>query len=224
MILNLSYNYLKSIFKEITNDKKYLQISKTIIEKSYQLTADNGICCVIATDEKDPKRNTHILLGTKIIQEIQPWYLSDEIIWNKTPKDSTLDKDNEKPSPIDFEETTFSQIWILAKQKMFSSRAERLANNKLSKQKEIEIVDSVWFIQPRSQRDYKDILPSELLARLILSYSKPNDLVLDPFAGQCMTALACKSLNRNFLCFTQNKDDLEIGKRRLNEEKLNGYA
>ncbi|CAE6485980.1 site-specific DNA-methyltransferase [Candidatus Nitrosotenuis uzonensis] len=224
VILDLSYKNLKSIFKEITDDKSYLQISKSIIKKSYQLTVDTGICCVVATDEKDPKRNVLNPLGTKVIQDIHPWYLSDEIIWNKTPKDLALNKDREKPSVIDFEELPFSQIWILSKQKVIPSRSERLDNTRLSKQKEIEIVDSVWFIQPKSQLGYKDPLPSELLARLILSYSKPNDLAFDPFAGHCVTALVCKFLNRNFLCFTNNKDNLMIGNRRLKKEKLNGYT
>lgn len=224
MILNLSYNNLKPIFKEITDDTIYLQISKSIIKKSYDLTVDNGMCCVIATDEKDPKTNVLNPLGTKIIQDIGSWHLADEIIWNKTPKDLALNKDQEKPSAIDFEETSFSQIWVLSKQKTIPNRSEMFDKIKLSKQKEIDIIDSVWFIPPKSQLGYKDPLPSELLARLILSYSKLNDLILDPFAGHCMTAITCKFLNRNFLCFTNNKDNLEIGKRRLNEEKLNGYT
>lgn len=217
VILNLSYNDLKPLFEEITGDKSYLQTSKSIIEKSYALTADDGICCVIATDQKDPKTNVLNPLGTKVIQDIDPWHLSDEIIWSKTPENLSPYKDQETPSEIDFEETPFSQVWVLSKQKTIPSRSELLAGDRLSKQKEAEVTGSVWFIPPKSQPGYKDPLPSELLARMILSYSKPNDLVLDPYAGHSMTALACKSLNRNFLCFTNNRDDLEMGKRRLRE-------
>jgi len=140
------------------------------------------------------------------------------------PENSSPGKDQEKPPEIDFEETPFSQAWILSKQKTIPSRSELLAEDKLSKQKEAEVTGSVWFIPPKSQPGYKDPLPSELLARLILSYSKPNDLILDPYAGHCMTALACKSLNRNFLCFANSRDNLETGKRRLSEGKLDGYA
>jgi len=86
VILNLSYNNLKPLFEEIAGDKSYLQTSKPIIKKSYALTVDDGMCCVIATDQKDPKTNALNPLGTKVIQDIDPWHLSDKIIWNKCPK------------------------------------------------------------------------------------------------------------------------------------------
>lgn len=39
--------------------------------------------------------------------------------------------------------------------------------------------------------------PVELLARIILSSSKPNDMVFDPFAGSGTTLVVAKQLNRN---------------------------
>ncbi len=39
--------------------------------------------------------------------------------------------------------------------------------------------------------------PIELLTRIILSSSKPNDMVFDPFAGSGTTLVVAKQLNRN---------------------------
>lgn len=41
--------------------------------------------------------------------------------------------------------------------------------------------------------------PVELLERFIRVSSKPNDLVIDPFAGSGATGVACENLNRKFV-------------------------
>jgi site-specific DNA-methyltransferase (adenine-specific) len=43
----------------------------------------------------------------------------------------------------------------------------------------------------------------------ILYLSKPNDLVLDPFAGSGTTGIACKLTNRNYCLIEQNKEFYE---------------
>ncbi|HIH39477.1 TPA: site-specific DNA-methyltransferase [Candidatus Woesearchaeota archaeon] len=62
--------------------------------------------------------------------------------------------------------------------------------------------------------------PSELLRRVILSSSKPNDLVLDPFVGSGTTSVVAKSLGRNSIGIDNNKKYLEIAKKRLSQELL----
>jgi DNA modification methylase len=48
--------------------------------------------------------------------------------------------------------------------------------------------------------------PIMLLQRLILLSSNKGDTVLDPFMGSGTTALACKTTNRNFIGFENNKE------------------
>ena len=50
----------------------------------------------------------------------------------------------------------------------------------------------------------------------ILYFSKPNDIVLDPFAGSGTTGVACKLTNRNFILIEKNKEFIENIKFRLN--------
>ena len=215
MILNMSYHYLKHVFNEIVDSKSYLQITKLVIKKSYDLTTDDGICCVIATDDKNPQKNTLDVLGTKVIQDVDPWHVSDEIIWDKRSQETVANQKREELQAIDFEEIPFSQVWVLSKQETIPKRSNLLASVNLSQQKETEIMQSVWSIYPRSQLGYKDPLPSELLARLILLYSNPNDMVMDPFAGHGLVGLICKSFNRSFLCFVRNTNDLKTSRERL---------
>ncbi len=47
--------------------------------------------------------------------------------------------------------------------------------------------------------------PEALLARTILSSSKPGDVILDPFCGTGTTGAVAKRLNRNFIGFERDK-------------------
>jgi len=229
-ILNLPCSNLRSIFGDINNDEDCLKTARSIIQKSYEMTAVDGICCVIGADDRDMDTDTTNMAGTKVAQDVHPWHVCDEIIWHKTvPHTDSADSD---PAVIDFEETPFSQIWVLSKQESRHNatpdRSEMLADAGLPSHMIDEIADSVWYVPARSRRPYKDPLPLELLIRLVLSYSKPGSLVLDPFAWHGATALVCRHFQRDFVCLTNSNDNLEMCKRRLckdkEEEWANGYT
>ena len=51
---------------------------------------------------------------------------------------------------------------------------------------------------------------------LIQLITPPNGIVLDPFAGSGTTALACKELNRNYICIEKEREYVDIIHQRLN--------
>ena len=53
--------------------------------------------------------------------------------------------------------------------------------------------------------------------RMLKNSSKEGQLVLDPFGGSGTTAVAAKSLNRNFITFEIDKRYYEISNQRLQE-------
>ena len=59
--------------------------------------------------------------------------------------------------------------------------------------------------------------PTELLCMLIEIYSKPGDIILDPFLGSGTTAIAAQKLNRNYLGYEINEQYFEIACNRLDE-------
>lgn len=59
--------------------------------------------------------------------------------------------------------------------------------------------------------------PVRLLERLLALTTKPGDVVLDPFAGSCSTAVACVNTNRKYIGFEIDKEYYEAGIKRLNE-------
>ena len=58
-------------------------------------------------------------------------------------------------------------------------------------------------------------LPQTYLKRLILAYTNPGDLVIDPFAGSGTTALVSKSLGRNFITMDVSKEVCQSVEERL---------
>ena len=59
--------------------------------------------------------------------------------------------------------------------------------------------------------------PLRLLYRIILACTKEGDTILDPFAGSCTTGIAANLLGRNFIGIDQEKEYLDLGKRRRSE-------
>lgn len=59
--------------------------------------------------------------------------------------------------------------------------------------------------------------PLALLSRIILSSTKEQDWVLDPFAGSCTTGIAASLLGRRFLGIEKEDAFLLLGKRRREE-------
>ena len=57
--------------------------------------------------------------------------------------------------------------------------------------------------------------PESLLARVILSSSRPGDLIMDPFNGTGTTGAVAKRLGRNYLGFERDKDYAKAAEARI---------
>ena len=57
--------------------------------------------------------------------------------------------------------------------------------------------------------------PLDMFERIIKASSNEGDLVFDCFVGSGTTAVACKALNRNFLCADKDENFVSIANKRL---------
>lgn len=64
--------------------------------------------------------------------------------------------------------------------------------------------------------------PTELLCMLIELYSKPGEIILDPFLGSGTTAIAARKLNRNYLGYEIDSNYFDIACNRLDEIEGSG--
>lgn len=77
---------------------------------------------------------------------------------------------------------------------------------------------SVWdMIKTKEENQLKHpaMFPLELCERLIRIYSRPGDIVLDPFMGSGSTLIAAKSLGRQGVGIELNKDYINLTNKRL---------
>jgi len=61
--------------------------------------------------------------------------------------------------------------------------------------------------------------PLELIKHIVKSSSREGDLVLDPFCGSGTTAVACKELNRNYICIEKEKEYFDIACDRISQPR-----
>lgn len=61
--------------------------------------------------------------------------------------------------------------------------------------------------------------PVELLEYLILTYSNPQDTILDNTMGSGSTAIACINTNRNFIGIEKDSNYFSLAKNRINNHK-----
>jgi len=202
-----------------------LDFIKNILKKISKITKPGGTCCFIITDYIDPKDDIMKLDFTKAFfqfvdsSENKDWDLDDEIIWVKSSKTSVEGLNKIKNGlMINFDQTPFSKIYALTKKGSkleLETKEEKLNKLKISELKKEEMSDSVWFSQPKKEKNFKDFLTKEIASRLIMLYSNENDLIVDPFAGSCVTALVSKTLGRDYFCMDNNQDNIENAKNRI---------
>jgi site-specific DNA-methyltransferase (adenine-specific) len=90
---------------------------------------------------------------------------------------------------------------------------------------DIRELTSGYFAGDEALRDadgirlHKQQTPLQLLVRIILSSTRPNDFVLDPFAGTGTTLVAAQGLNRLSAGIELDKKNVKIIQRRIDEER-----
>ena len=83
------------------------------------------------------------------------------------------------------------------------------------------------YYQPINTKDkdkfnHPTIKPINIIKTIIQNSSKPNDIILDCFLGSGTTAVAAKSINRQYIGFEIDPKWFEIAKDRLNNIDANG--
>src|SRR5438105_3759561 len=152
-------------------------------------------------------------VGT-ILQDLGFWILND-VVWRKS-----------NPMP-NFRGRRFTNahetlIWAArdarAKGYTFNYEALKAGNEDIQ-------VRSDWFIPlctgeerlkgPDGKKLHPTQKPAALLARVILSSSRPDDLVLDPFSGTGTTGAVAKLLRRRFIGFEREDPYATAARRRI---------
>ena len=148
------------------------------------------------------------------VQDLGFWILND-VIWRKT-----------NPMP-NFKGTRFTNahetlIWAAKgrgpKRYTFNYDAMKMANDELQMRSDwtLGLCTGEERIKDASgQKAHPTQKPESLLHRVILSSSKPGDVILDPFFGVGTTGAAAKRLGRKFIGIERETDYIALAKARI---------
>jgi len=154
----------------------------------------------------------------KIMQDLGFWILND-VIWFKT-----------NPMPnwlgVRFTNSTETLIWAVKDKnsKKYTFNKD-VAKNYCFKDWKKKLTYNVWRIpicmgeerlkNEDGRRLHPTQKPKELLERIILISTKPNDIVFDPMAGTGTTGVAAKIHGRNFIMIEKEEKYVKAIERRF---------
>src|SRR6202045_113411 len=192
---------------QFTSFESYDRFSHEWLSEVRRILKDDGTLWVIGSYH-------NIFRVGAMLQDLGFWILND-VIWRKT-----------NPMP-NFRGRRFTNahetlIWASrdaeARRYTFNYEALKAGNEDIQ-------VRSDWTIalctgeERLKGRDKKKLHPTQkpeaLLARVILSSSRPDDLVLDPFCGTGTTGAVAKRLGRRFIGVERDAAYAEAAERRI---------
>lgn len=191
--------------------KQYDTFSYNWLKECKRILKPNGSICVIGSFQ-------NIFRIGYIMQNLDFWIIND-IIWNKT-----------NPVP-NFAGTRFCNshetvIWCSKSKKskiVFNYKTMKFLND--NKQEK-----SVWNIplctgnerlkDEEGKKIHSTQKPEKLLYKIILSTTKPDDIVLDPFFGTGTTGAIAKKLGRNYIGIEKDEKYVKSALKRIEKQKV----
>ena len=147
-----------------------------------------------------------------ILQDLDFWLLND-IIWVKS-----------NPMPnfrgVRFTNAHETLIWaqkIKGARYTFNHHAMKALNDGLQMRSdwELPLCNGRERIKIDGRKAHSAQKPEALLYRVLLSSSKPGDVILDPFLGSGTSAAVARRLHRRWIGIDRNPEYVEIARRRI---------
>jgi site-specific DNA-methyltransferase (adenine-specific) len=147
-----------------------------------------------------------------ILQDLGFWFLND-IVWVKT-----------NPMPnfrgVRFTNAHETLLWSQKKKDAkytFNHHAMKSMNDDLQMRSDwiIPICSGSERIKLNGEKAHSTQKPEALLYRVILSSSRPGDVVLDPFFGSGTTGAVAKKLHRNWIGIERDEIYIQVAQHRI---------
>ena len=187
----------------------YDQFTREWLSQCRRVLKDDGSLWVIGSYH-------NIFRVGAALQDMGFWILND-VIWRKT-----------NPMP-NFKGTRFTNahetlIWAAKgrgpKRYTFNYDAMKMANDELQMRSDWTLGLCTGEERVKNQEGTKahpTQKPEALLHRVILSSTKPGDLILDPFFGVGTTGAAAKRLGRRFIGLEREAEYVELARERISK-------
>ncbi len=190
--------------------KAYDHFSEAWLEECHRVLKPNGAIWVIGSYH-------NIFRLGKTLQDLGFWILND-VIWRKT-----------NPMP-NFRGRRFTNahetlIWAAKSPKskyQFNYDSMKMLNEDLQMRSDwtLPICNGQERLKDKAgKKIHPTQKPENLLSRVILATTKPNDVILDPFFGTGTTGAVAKRLGRHYIGIEQDTTYAENAKKRVSAIK-----
>jgi DNA modification methylase len=190
---------------KFANYEEYDHFTNAWLSNCRRVLKDTGTMWVIGTYH-------NIYRIGKIIQDLGFWILNDVLFIKKNPM----------PNFHGVRFTNSHEILIWAQKNKgakytFNHHAMKSLNDDLQMRSDwvLPIVTGKERIKVNGTKAHSAQKPEALLYRVLLSSTKPNDVVLDPFFGSGTTGAVAKKLGRHYIGIEQDQRYISIARERI---------
>ena len=186
--------------------KEKHKFNKKWIKECYRILKDNGTIWVSGT--------LHNIYSIGMALEEEEFKIINNITWQKTNPPPNL-------ACKTFTHSTETILWARKDLPKIKYKFNYEIMKKLNNNKQMKDVWTTSLTKPSEKKQGKHPTqkPLEILDKIILASTNENDLVLDPFCGSSTTGISAVRLNRRYIGIDNEKEYLEISKKRFKEIK-----
>lgn len=184
--------------------KEKHKFNKKWIKECYRVLKDNGTIWISGT--------LHNIYSIGMALEEEGFKIINNITWQKTNPPPNL-------SCKTFTHSTETILWARKDLKKVKYTFNYNIMKELNNNKQMKDVWTTSLTKPSEKKCGKHPTqkPLEILDKIILASTKENDLILDPFCGSCTTGISAVRLNRRYIGIDNEKEYIELSKRRYKE-------
>lgn len=214
-------------YDKLRKYKGYSWDFEGVVKQLFRCTKDGGVVVWVVNDATMNGSETLTSFKQALYFQAIGFNVHDTMIWYKENAMPQVDKSRYTQS--------FEYMFIFSKGKPKTAnileietknagkRITRISNNeqninksiRVDKTKKTRLNFNVWKIFVGSKSNgHPAIFPEKLAEDHILSWSKPNDIVLDPFFGSGTTGKMAKLNNRNYIGFDSSREYCDIAEKR----------
>lgn len=220
MVTSPPYNVGKEYDNDLTLDE-YLALLTAVFGEAHRKLVTGGRACInVANIGRKPYIPLHAMI-IEIMLDLG-FLMRGEIIWDKSASGggscawgSWMSASN--PVLRDYHE----YILVFSKDS-YSKNKSQTKRDTIERDEFIEWTRSVWTFPAVNAKKigHPAPFPIELPHRLINLYSYEGDVVLDPFCGSGTTAIAARQNNRNYICYDNKREYIDLAERRIFNQKF----
>lgn len=184
--------------------KEKHQFNKKWIKECYRVLKDNGTIWISGT--------LHNIYSIGMALEEERFKIINNITWQKTNPPPNL-------ACKTFTHSTETILWARKDLKKVKYTFNYNIMKELNNNKQMKDVWTTSLTKPSEKKCGKHPTqkPLEILDKIILASTKENDLILDPFCGSSTTGISAVKLNRIYIGIDNEKEYIELSKRRYKE-------